>query len=102
MTKNKPGTCETGCETDRGGVMGKITDAQAAACKWLYERGGSGVLDNRARVVAWGEVCGNGHDTWLRLLVSEAAYTTSGRIFLSPECERIARAALAQQEEARK
>lgn len=47
----------------------KPTPAQWRALKWLYERGGSAILDPYGNAVARGERCATTAPTWLRLFL---------------------------------
>ena len=47
--------------------MGRITDAQKAALKWLKNRGGDGVFDKTRCLIARGERAGVMRVSWARL-----------------------------------
>ncbi len=54
------------------------------AVEWLHERGGSGVLNRQARLIAGSEVSEFGAATWLRLVVAGSVVVrVGGRLELS-------------------
>lgn len=61
----------------------KPTPTMKAAAAWLDERGGDGVLDRRACIVAAGERGPFAAETWLRLFVSGHIEAAAGRAALT-------------------
>lgn len=61
-----------------------MTEAQKRALVWLYERGGSGVIDRYGRVLAAGEVAKQfDGSTWLRLIASGHMRGKNHRLILT-------------------
>ncbi len=59
-----------------------MTPTMKNALAWLVERGGSGVITNRAtaRLIARGEQAHFTADTWLRLVISGHLVAENGRL----------------------
>lgn len=61
-----------------------LTPEQAFALKWLFQRGGSGIVDRYGRLIAAGEVFPKGPSAvWMRLLAVGYLMGSDGRIGLT-------------------
>ncbi len=72
------------CNKRRKAGQIKLTNAQQRALNWLHERGGSGVLDSRARILAKDEISSfYAPETWLRLFAMGCLIAVNGRVVIS-------------------
>ncbi len=72
----------------------KDTPTLKRARKWLADHGGHGVVDNRGRVTARGELGPITAATWLRLAVRGDVTCNIGRIALNPPTSEFAESGL--------